>query len=104
MAFSCGREQPQRWLSESSTMIAVAAALRLALIIYGNWQDKNFAVKYTDIDYEVFTDAARHVFDGGSPYERATFRLVSGAKRCSCLHLLHFGSSWDIVPVHVSHQ
>ena len=35
--------------------------LRLGLIGYGEWQDKLMNLKYTDIDYSVFSDAAIHV-------------------------------------------
>lgn len=51
-----------------------AFVLRLVLILYANFHDEYFNVPYTDVDYKVFTDAARHVIEQRSPYERRTYR------------------------------
>lgn len=57
-------------------LFSIAAVLRLVLLVYGIWQDAHSALKYTDIDYLVFTDAARSVAQGQSPYDRATYRYT----------------------------
>ncbi|KAI6188351.1 GPI mannosyltransferase 1 [Aphelenchoides besseyi] len=47
---------------------------RLLLIFYARVHDYVFKVKFTDIDYSVFSDAADHVRHGRSPFDRATYR------------------------------
>lgn len=54
--------------------LAAGAFIRLFLIVYGDYHDKYYDLPYTDVDYRVFTDAARHVLDGNSPYKRHTYR------------------------------
>lgn len=52
----------------------LAFVIRLILILYANFHDKYFTVPYTDVDYKVFTDAARYVIEHQSPFERHTYR------------------------------
>jgi len=76
-----------------TTLLALGALLRLVLILYGVHHDKTHALKYTDVDYYVFNDAASYVLPGhssaatgplakyipwriGSPYDRATYRYT----------------------------
>jgi len=48
--------------------LLAACVVRLLLFTYGLWQDAVLAVKYMDIDYVVFTDAARFVSQVGFYY------------------------------------
>uniref|UniRef100_A0A2P2HXA1 GPI alpha-1,4-mannosyltransferase I, catalytic subunit n=1 Tax=Hirondellea gigas TaxID=1518452 RepID=A0A2P2HXA1_9CRUS len=54
----------------------LALLMRAVLIVYGEYHDQHNSVHYTDVDYHVLTDAARYVCNGGSPYERHTYRYT----------------------------
>jgi len=49
---------------------------RLLMLCYGQWQDTTMVVKFTDVDYYVFHDAANFTCDGESPFKRATYRYT----------------------------
>jgi phosphatidylinositol glycan class M len=57
-------------------VFTTSIVLRAIFLIYGLWQDANSPMKYTDIDYYVFTDAARYISRGQSPYARDTYRYT----------------------------
>lgn len=42
-----------------------ATILRIGLILYSEWHDSRSLVKYTDVDYRVFSDAAAFLFQSG---------------------------------------
>ncbi|XP_022555839.2 GPI mannosyltransferase 1 isoform X2 [Brassica napus] len=73
---SRGSEKPDespKWMS-FRTLLVSSMLLRVFLIIYGEWQDSHMEVRYTDIDYTVFSDAASLMASGESPYKRTTYR------------------------------
>lgn len=61
-------------MTDEKRLLRAATAVRAVLLVWGLVQDANFEVPYTDVDYLVFTDAARFVARGESPYERDTYR------------------------------
>ncbi|EJF66079.1 glycosyltransferase family 50 protein [Dichomitus squalens LYAD-421 SS1] len=81
-----------RHVPSFSRILVASSILRIALIIYSEWHDAHSIVKYTDVDYRVFSDAARFMlhpspdnraegplaayFNFGSPYTRATYRYT----------------------------
>lgn len=57
--------------------IVFAFFIRLLMILFSQWYDNNdTGVRYTDIDYKVFTDAAQHMLEGDSPYLKPTYRYT----------------------------
>jgi hypothetical protein len=55
-------------------VMLASAVLRLALVVYGEWQDAHLEMRYTDVDYLVYSDAAASVASGGSSFAPATYR------------------------------
>jgi len=57
-------------------ILILGLIVRIIFLIYGAWQDRNFDVPFTDIDYRVFTDAAELMVEGKSPFSRHTYRYT----------------------------
>lgn len=56
-------------------LFALGLLLRVVLFVYSIFQDST-PLKFTDIDYSVFSDAALLVSKGISPYKRSTYRYT----------------------------
>ncbi|KAK8344603.1 hypothetical protein V6Z12_A07G089200, partial [Gossypium hirsutum] len=56
------------------SILLISAIFRVGLILVGEWQDTHMEVRYTDVDYLVFSDAASLMASGQSPYKRTTYR------------------------------
>ncbi|KAE8449507.1 GPI mannosyltransferase 1 [Mollisiaceae sp. DMI_Dod_QoI] len=65
-----------KFFSSPFLVFSSTIALRVVLFFYGLWQDANSPLKYTDIDYNVFTDAACFTAHSHSPYDRETYRYT----------------------------
>jgi GPI mannosyltransferase 1 subunit M len=46
-------------------VLLLATVLRISLISYSEWHDARSLVKYTDVDYRVFSDAAAFLIQSG---------------------------------------
>ncbi|KAK6036104.1 hypothetical protein COOONC_26391 [Cooperia oncophora] len=68
-----GTDEQTRFVIGCSILF-VALAARFILVLYSNIHDYMFHVNFTDIDYSVYSDAAKHVAAGRSPFERETYR------------------------------
>ena len=71
--------------------MTMAMVIRLALIYVAKVVDESSdSVRYTDTDYDVFSDAATHVFNGDSPYKRHTYRYTPlAAYICLVNNIIH---------------
>ncbi|KAG4177636.1 hypothetical protein ERO13_A11G320400v2 [Gossypium hirsutum] len=54
-------------------VLLISAIFRVGLILFGEWQDTHMEVRYTDVDYLVFSGAASLMASGHSPYKRTTY-------------------------------
>ena len=74
-----------RHVPSFSTVLLASTVLRIALIAYSEWHDAHSVVKYTDVDYRVFSDATRFVLQP-TPGNRAEGPLGGLVNVGRCVH------------------
>src|SRR5260370_29411005 len=47
------------------SLFVFSTLIRLVLVLYSEWHDRHSLVKYTDVDYFVFTDATSYILTPG---------------------------------------
>jgi phosphatidylinositol glycan class M len=52
-------------ITSIEALLAFSATIRVALILYSEWHDAHSPVKYTDVDYLVFSDATSFTLTPG---------------------------------------
>ncbi|KAH9981324.1 PIG-M-domain-containing protein [Lactifluus volemus] len=84
--------KPLRVITSIEALLVFSAIIRVALILYSEWHDARSLVKYTDVDYLVFSDATSFTLtpgplnhaqgplgkwvNVGDPYRRETYRYT----------------------------
>ena len=58
-------------------VVVLSLLLRVALVIYAEYHDAHSVLKYTDVDYRVFSDAARFTLN---PTDKSFARGPLGRK------------------------
>ncbi|OQS02181.1 GPI mannosyltransferase 1, partial [Thraustotheca clavata] len=62
--------------SRTAIVFGIGLIARLVCLAWGEYQDHTMVLKYTDVDYDVYSDAAREVVLGNSPFDRTTYRYT----------------------------
>ena len=63
-------------MQQNVVIFTAAVFCRSILFLYGEYQDAHYSLKFTDVDYKVFTDASDYISRGKSPYQRETYRYT----------------------------
>ena len=84
---------------------ALNVVIRLILIYVAYVVDNSSdTIKFTDTDYDVFSDAAAHVCQGNSPYLRKTYRYTPLAAYICVINTFIHPLSWFLCQLFYGHK